>query len=522
MALDTALRLNPKNFRALRLLAPSQAASGQKAEAMKTWQKLVDGGGLILVDVPEYARLAAELQDWEIADRLVDAVSAGAPKALPHHLRAELAVIRGNLSVAEEALRRALSIDGSPESRAALARFLLVHRNSPETAPEILRLLRGLSKDPGNLGALALSSALENRLVPESERSEWVRELLEHPKATAPMLLIAEDARIQADPALRPLAAARVYARFLGKPLDSRERAVFWLMAQKEPDLAARMVTLDEAVGRPQLFVKWLDALSASRRLEQFFDALKDPRNPLPEVQVRLYLANGMKRAGRADEAATLYEKILEESAADPSTQSKVLAYLYLDGENVLFEKGLRPLLSNPSTAAPAMDVLLPLIHNMRDIHQTRRIHELGSDAGMAGTIELQNELDYCDLILGKPVEAGRLRSVALKNPGSLGMRLTWTMALLRSGRIPEALVEIAAAENQPANGPMTAARFEMIRAAALALDGRRAEALNRIRVNHRLDALSFQEKEFLRQALLWRIGKGAMAEPDLDRQRGG
>jgi len=329
MALETALRLNPANTSALRSLAALQTAEGRFPDAMKTWQKIVDAGALTFADLPTYARLAAETQDWEITKRLVDATKVGGSPALPHLLQAELSSIRGDHDDAERSLRAAYSLEGGRETRSALARFLLVHKNTRENSAEILGLLRELSLEQSELGALALASALENNLVPDQETSKWISDLNRHPKATPSMLLVAESARLRLDPASRPIVAAKVFSRLGNESLDARAAGVQWLLAADEPDLAARLVTRKEALARPDLLVKWLDALSASGRREEILDVLADSSNPLPSIQSRLYEANTLKLLGRTAESDALNRQILSENSSNPSATLKILTCLF-------------------------------------------------------------------------------------------------------------------------------------------------------------------------------------------------
>lgn len=502
MALETALRLDPGNTSALRSLASLQTAQGQLPAAMKTWQKIVDAGALTFADLPPYARLAAETQDWEITKRLLDATKAAASPSLPHLLQAELSSIRGDLDDAERSLRAAVSLDGGRETRSALARFLLVHKNTSENSAEILALLRELSREQSELGALALASALENNLVPGNETGTWIASLNRHPKASPAMLLVAESARVRLDPESRPLVAARVFSRLGNESLDSRAAGVQWLLAAKEPALAARLVTRDEAISRPELLVKWLDALSASGRREEILEVLADPANPLPPVQSRLYEANTLKLLGRTAESDALNRQILSDHSSNPAATLKILTYLYLAGENTLFENELRALLANPDTARQTMQALLPVVQSLRDIHQTRRLHELAiASGGVSNTIQLRNEIDYCDLILNRPVESRALELLARRNPDNLPMRLTWAMFLLSDGQNPRALVEMQACSKIHTGNPALFARREMLLAAALAANGHTRESL-KIQARLPWKLLTFQELDLLRHPI--------------------
>lgn len=501
MALETALRLNPTNAAALRTLAGIQTAQGQLPDAMKTWQQIVDAGALQFADIPPYARLAAETEDWQITKRLLDATQASDSPSLPHLLQAELSTIRGDLDEAERSLRLAYSLEKGRETRSALARFLLVHKNTPENSAEILALLRELSRDQSELGALALASALENNLVPDNETSSWIASLNQHPNATPAMLLVAESTRIRMDPASRPIVAAKVYSRLGNESLSTRAAGVHWLLNAKEPALAARLVTKEEALANPHIFVKWLDTLSASGRREDVLDALRDPANPLPPVQTRLYEANTLKLLGRAPEADVLNRQILADHSQDRAATIKILTYLYLAGDNSLFESGLRSLLSKPDTAIFAIQALLPVVQSLRDINQNRRFYELAaSSQGLSNTIQLQNEIDYCDLVMGRQIDPSSVELLARRNPENLPFRLSKAMLLLQTGQKLKALVEMQSCSKIHTVDQSLFARREFLLAATLAANNYRAEAL---RIHARLPwkLVTLQEIEILRRA---------------------
>lgn len=510
MALETALRLNPSNTNALRTLAGIQTAQGQLPDAMKTWQQIVDAGGLTYADIPPYARLAAETQDWQITKRLLDATKASDSPSMPHLLQAELSSIRGDIEEAEQSLRLAYSLERGRETRSALARFLLLHKNTPENSTEILTLLRELSHDPSELGALALASALENNLVPGNETASWIASLNLHPKSSPAMLLVADSARIRMEPASQPIVAAKVYSRLGNESLNSRAAGVHWLLKAKEPALAAQLVTKDEALAHPHIFVEWLDALSASGRREEVLEALGDPANPLPPVQTHLYEANTLKLLGRGSEADVLNRQILSNHSNDLPATLKILTYLYLAGDNSLFEAELRTLLANPDTANQAVQALLPVVQSLRDIHQNRRFYEIAvSSQGLSNTIQLRNELDYCDLVLGRKIDPSSVELLARRNPENLPFRLTKAMLLLQRGQNLKALVEMQSSSKIHTVDQSLFARREFLLAAALAANNYRAEAL---KIHARLPwkQLTLQEVEILRRTFAF----GSNAEP--------
>ena len=124
MAYETALRLNPKNAEALRGIAVLQYSIGQKGNALLNFQRLADTGAMTPRDAQVFALLAAMHGEWELANRIVDALSGGTSAALSHLVSADISSMRGKMDSAESSLRRAVEIDDSDRCRAALAGFL--------------------------------------------------------------------------------------------------------------------------------------------------------------------------------------------------------------------------------------------------------------------------------------------------------------------------------------------------------------------------------------------------------------
>ena len=77
MGVEAALRLNPANAEALRMLARFRLAQGANAEALDAMRRLTESGQLSFADLTSYALLAAREGDSALADRLVNSASAG-------------------------------------------------------------------------------------------------------------------------------------------------------------------------------------------------------------------------------------------------------------------------------------------------------------------------------------------------------------------------------------------------------------------------------------------------------------
>jgi tetratricopeptide (TPR) repeat protein len=204
MSLETAIRLKPNNAEALRLIARIKGATGEGPKSLEAWRKVAESGSLTLDDLAQYAAAAARENDWALADRLADAAARGGNPVLRHLLRAELLASKNDLPGAEAELRLALEADKTGAAKATLARFLLARRFNAETAPEILELLREISKTQGVRGVDAITTAITRGLVPSAELPVWINALRAHPQANARAQILADTVELQSNPASKP------------------------------------------------------------------------------------------------------------------------------------------------------------------------------------------------------------------------------------------------------------------------------------------------------------------------------
>ena len=156
MGLETALSLDPRNAKALRMLAGLRRAQGADAEALDAMRRLAESGQMSLDDLVIYTQMAARAGDLALAERLANSAGSGGNTVLRHMLRAELGAAKNDPEAVEKELRAAAEADESGQSKLTLARFLIQRRLNAETAPEVLAMLRGLSSKNDALGAEAL------------------------------------------------------------------------------------------------------------------------------------------------------------------------------------------------------------------------------------------------------------------------------------------------------------------------------------------------------------------------------
>ena len=479
LAAESALRSNPRNIDALRLLAGFQLEAGEDAAALETFQSLSAAGGLSETDARAYARLAGRSGRWDVAEGLVAALRAGPPDVETPFLEADLALLRKDIARAETRLREALQIEPGPKARGRLVDFFLEHRFDRQTAPEVRDLLLQDSRLDSETGRRALSAALEKNLAPPQDTPKWIAELRAHPLSNAETLLVADRAEVRFDPASRARVAQTLFARSRPLPFEQRQAAFFWLLENSQPALAAQLLELSEAVREPAVFDAWLDALATSGRADEAFQALGTPANPLDARRGALQRGRAARLLDRNDEASAAYSRAFELATASPDHTLDLAEFLARAREQAFFEDALARILADPRQAPAALENLLPVVRGWRDTIGLRAFceaMEISPGLSPADRLRLRNEIAYCDLILAKKINSAAIEEMSTENPGDLQFQTTQALALLRSGK-SEAAIEALVITQAPPDDPFLLARHKAVQAMALAAYGDSAQA---------------------------------------------
>jgi hypothetical protein len=114
--------------------------------------------------------------------------------------------------------------------------------------------------------------------------------------------------------------------------------------------------------------------------------------------------------------------------------------------------------------------------------------------------VQLQNEIVYCDLVLGRKVAPATIESLSTKHPGDMRFQITQALALLRAGQSDLAVDELVITQAPP-DDPFLLARHKAVQAMALAASGDRERARMHFE-NLSGDFLSPQETALVRSYL--------------------
>ncbi len=477
-AASKSLEYYPANPEALRLQAKLQIAAGEDLEAMGSFKVLSATRAFSSEDAESYARLAGRLKKWDVADSLLKALRAGPKSVETPILESELALMRGNIPRAEACLREAAGIDSTPKSRILLTDFLIAKRLDLQTTPEVFEILVQTNRLQTPDGAQFLATALKKNLEPPAESPKWIRELRTHPNRSAQMLLIADTAEIRRDPAAKSRVAEDISTRLKSAPLEDRKAGMFWLLENGDPAHAANLLQQSEAVADAELFNAWLDALAGANRPAEVLAALDTP-NPMKDWRKALQLGRAQRLAGRSAPSESAYNKAMTLAQADPQSALELVAFFGKAGERDFFENSLSRLLLDEKQSSQAFQKLLPIVRGWRDTPGLRKFCEiLVATPGFSGEqhAQVHNEMDYCDLVLGRKVAPATIESLSTKHPGDMRFQITQALALLRAGQSDLAVDELVITQAPP-DDPFLLARHKAVQAMALAASGDREQA---------------------------------------------
>jgi len=477
-AATKSLDFNSANPEALRLMAKFQMASGEDLAAMETFKKLSGTRAFSAADAETYARLAGRLKKWEVAGSLLKALRAGPKSVETSILESDLALMRGNIPRAEACLREAVGIDSSPKNRTLLADFLIANRLDLQTTPEVFEIFVQTNRLQTPAGAQFLATALEKNLAPPADSAKWIQELRAHPNRTAPMLLVADKAEIRHDPAARARVAEEFFNRLKSAPLEDRKAGMFWLLENGEPARAADLLQPSEAVADAEVFNTWLDALAGANRPAEVLAGLDAP-NSLKDWRKAIQRGRALRLSGRSAQADAAYNQAMMLAQEDPRSALELVAFFGKAGERSFFEHSLSRLLLDEKQAAQAFTTLLPIVRGWRDTPGLRKFCEiLVATPGLSDDqhAQVHNEMDYCDLVLGRKVEPAHTESHAASHAGDMRYQITHALALLRAGQSELAVDELVITKAPP-DDPFLLARHKAAQAMALAASGDRERA---------------------------------------------
>ena len=437
MSVETALRLDPLDLGALRVLAQLQSTQSGAA-ALAVYGRLRGVGGLTEEDARRYVRLAADQAQWSLAEELISVATTDGSAATPFILQAELREAQGDRDGALAAWRQAMASDPGDEARAGLWRLLVKNRTGAESSSgEMGDLLRELVTRPHRHGAEALATGLELGLAEEPELRVWAERLRDHPQATPGQRLLAEEAAMRLDPSVRPQVLARVAASLRTQAPAERLMAMRWLLRLGAAEEAAQGMTRDEAMRQSDTFLIWLEAVALTGRWDDVLAAMAEPAQPLDDSLKLVWRGRAWRAQGRNAEADGAFRTALQRAAA---VSPEVVVFLRRIGEAPLLEAHWASQFADPARAGEALVAVESVLRSHGDAALIGWMYDVAAASPvLSQQFEVMNEQAYWHLILREPVSLDSVAQRVTDHPLDLRCRLTLALALVSGGQGEEA-----------------------------------------------------------------------------------
>ena len=437
MSVETALRLDPLDLGALRVLAQLQSTQSGAA-ALAVYGRLRGVGGLTEDDARRYVRLAADQAQWSLAEELISVATTDGSAATPFILQAELREAQGDRDGALAAWRQAMASDPGDEARAGLWRLLVKSRTGAESSSgEMGDLLRELVTRPHRHGAEALATGLELGLAEEPELRVWAERLRDHPQATPGQRLLAEEAAMRLDPSVRPQVLARVAASLRTQAPAERLMAMRWLLRLGAAEEAAQGMTRDEAMRQSDTFLIWLEAVALTGRWDDVLAAMAEPAQPLDDSLKLVWRGRAWRAQGRNAEADGAFRTALQRAAA---VSPEVVVFLRRIGEAPLLEAHWASQFADPARAGEALVAVESVLRSHGDAALIGWMYDVAAASPvLSQQFEVMNEQAYWHLILREPVSLDSVAQRVTDHPLDLRCRLTLALALVSGGQGEEA-----------------------------------------------------------------------------------
>lgn len=431
-------RLRPGDPEALRLVARILDRAGE-SQALDFYRQLDSAGAMSGEDRWDYARAALRAADWPLVAAQAASFAAAGETARAELLEACYLSAHGDNAAAIEKFRRAVQAGGGDEARAGLVNVLLAAKpQDPVIRDELQRHLEILAVRDDKMGAEALAALLAGDLAgSHQQRDELWGRLRAHPAVTDDMLLTVESARLAKNSAGREETLQRVFDFYFSLPPERRAAAARWLNQLGAHERALRLVSREDALGGPDVFTTWIEALVGSGKLQAADEALAG-NQPLPRALTLLYRGKIKAAEGKDESSTSFYRAALTESASSPLQFPGVVGFLRQQNKDGLLEAELPALLSRSTSAKAALETLVPMLQRRRDAEAILEACTAAS-AVLPNNAALRGDKSYLEAVLGRGDPLTETSALVAQYPDDLSLRLVHAFALAQAGRAKDA-----------------------------------------------------------------------------------
>lgn len=451
LALETATRLVQSNGSVdfLGRLARNCASLGLSQQARVVYRILLSKRNLDFITGQEMLALTVSLKEPVTTRHIFNFLHVRAGSDfLPLLFLAEARVSLGDDDTALEDLKKA----GRPDSNTGLVVGIREQTSKKAlpfaTAANVRDTLESLSRKFGDRSAFPIYLGLKKACVPFESQPEYALRLKQHPACDMEMRLFANAILLRRNPASKQAIMAEILDACRLATIQDRILAANWLMKEQEPDLAASLITENEAMLESQAFPIWFDAHTETKQVEKLQRALQAVQNKMPETMWVYRNSVVMELSGQKEEAQAARFSALKNAKKNQTLLKQLAIQAAMAGDR---ETLTRCLQEASKSKANASEMLSGIFSAVRESRNTKRLADFlfvaVSNPALSSDPAIRSQLEYSNILLGKKVSKEELKKLAKQNRNTPECLFSYLAGLVASGNSEEALVELKKAK---------------------------------------------------------------------------
>ena len=468
-----AYQLEPGSAPALRAAARLNAAAGLP-EALAFYRKLLASGGATGDDYISYADILLRFGSYQVFQQVL----GEAEKRLPKDVRIQLllaryALVAGDATEASRNLRAVMaSFAPTQNQRVEASLLMLALPEAGDRRSGAEALCRIAERDPSG-GRKLLAAVLGAPGTPDDVRERAAAILKKLPGNSFDGRAESALAMIRLHPERRKEALDEL-ARDAKTP-DERRVVASLFVRLGENERALDFAPLIAARSRRDLFLIWLDAKAGLGRWDDVLNVLRSGETPLEPALRDLYIARCYEAMGQEMQASSFFERAARTPTEDRELLFYLAGYFSQRGRIAMAEIVLGRLSRDAIASRSAFEALVNLYRSRGD---TRKLTETFEDMAKRWPKDaaVLNDRNYLLLLQERDIAQAleRSRNLSRENPDLFPLKMTYALALLRSGRADEGLKVF---QNSPVQLAQLLPQQKAIFAALLAANGKRDAA---------------------------------------------
>jgi len=434
-----AYQLEPGNAAALRAAARLNAAAGLP-DALVFFRNLMTSGGATSEDYVNYADILLRFGSYQLFQ---DALGE-AEKRLPNDVRlqvllARYALVAGDGEAASRNLRAALASDKLTNSQKVDVALLMLSLPRVDDRRLGGQALCRIAETDAEGARRLLAAVLAAPGTPDDVREQAAAILKSLPGSSFEGKVEAAHAMIKIHPGRRKEAIDELVRE--ARSPDERRAVAAFLVRLGENERALELAPLVAVRSRRDLFLIWLDAKAGLGQWDEVLNVLRSGQTPLEPALRDLYIARCYEALGQEGQAAAFFERAARAPTEDRELLFYLAGYFNQRGRVPMAEIVLERLTRDAVASRGAYEALVNLYRSRAD---TRKLGDTleAMSRRWPKDAAVNNDRNYLRLLQDRDIAQTLEKSRVLEaqNPDLFPLKMTYALALLRSGRSAEGL----------------------------------------------------------------------------------